>query len=121
MSGEMADGMGDVDVDVDAVVVGAGLAGLRAATELVGSGASVVVLEARDRVGGRAFSHRFADGQWCERGAEFAPGELAASWASLQQSVGRVYLAGEHTDGFAGFMEGALRSGRRAAAVIRNA
>ena len=58
----------------DAVVVGAGLAGLRAATELVAAGADVVVLEARDRVGGRVFSHRFADGQTCERGAEFIDG-----------------------------------------------
>ena len=31
----------------------------------------MVVLEARDRVGGRVFSHHFGDGQTCERGAEF--------------------------------------------------
>ena len=31
---------------------------------------------------------------------------------------GRVFLAGEHADGFAGFMEGAVRSGRRIAAAI---
>ena len=56
---------------VDVVVVGAGLAGLYAATDLVAAGRDVLVLEARDRVGGRVWSHRFADGQWCERGAEF--------------------------------------------------
>lgn len=55
----------------DVVIVGAGLAGLRCAEELVADGADVIVLEARDRVGGRVFSHRFADGQTCERGAEF--------------------------------------------------
>ena len=55
----------------DAIVVGAGLAGLRCATLLVDAGLDVVVLEARNRVGGRVFSHRFGDGQWCERGAEF--------------------------------------------------
>lgn len=38
---------------LDAVVVGAGLAGLRAAEQLVAGGATVAVLEARDRVGGR--------------------------------------------------------------------
>ena len=55
----------------DVVVVGAGLAGLHCAAQLVDAGRDVVVLEARDRVGGRVHSHRFADGQWCERGAEF--------------------------------------------------
>ncbi len=55
----------------DVMIVGAGLAGLRAACDLVSNGLSVIVIEARDRVGGRVFSHRFDDGQWCERGAEF--------------------------------------------------
>lgn len=55
----------------DVIVVGAGLAGLRAATDLVAAGRDVVVIEARDRVGGRVWSHHFDNGQWCERGAEF--------------------------------------------------
>lgn len=56
---------------VDTLVLGAGLAGLRCAADLVAAGREVVVLEARHRVGGRVWSHHFADGQWCERGAEF--------------------------------------------------
>lgn len=55
----------------DVVVIGAGLAGLRVATDLRAAGLEVVVLEARDRVGGRVWSHRFGDGQVAERGAEF--------------------------------------------------
>ena len=61
----------EMDARVDVVVIGAGLAGLRAATDLVAAGREVLVLEARDRVGGRVWSHRFDGGQWCERGAEF--------------------------------------------------
>jgi len=57
------------------VVIGAGLAGLRCATDLVAAGADVVVLEGRDRVGGRVWSHRFDDGQVAERGAEFIDGD----------------------------------------------
>ena len=55
----------------DVVIVGAGLAGLQCATLLSRAGRDVVVLEARDRVGGRVQSHTFPNGQWCERGAEF--------------------------------------------------
>lgn len=57
--------------DVEVIVVGAGLAGLRAATDLVAAGREVLVLEARDRVGGRVWSRALEHGQWCERGAEF--------------------------------------------------
>lgn len=55
----------------DVIVVGAGLAGLRAATDLTAAGQEVLVLEARGRAGGRVWSHHLAHGQWCERGAEF--------------------------------------------------
>jgi monoamine oxidase len=43
--------------DADLVVVGAGLAGLAAARLATARGARVVVLEARDRVGGRTLNH----------------------------------------------------------------
>ena len=61
-----------------AVVVGAGLAGLVAADELQRAGAEVVVLEARDRVGGRVWSRRLDNGAVVEMGAEFIlPGNTA--------------------------------------------
>ena len=55
------------------VVVGAGLAGMRAAIRLRDAGAEVMVLEAGDRAGGRARTVRspFAGGQYAETGAEW--------------------------------------------------
>ena len=40
----------------DCIVVGAGYAGISAAKTLKASGKTVLVLEARDRVGGRAYT-----------------------------------------------------------------
>jgi monoamine oxidase len=56
---------------VDVVVVGAGFAGLSAAHELHKAGRSVVVLEARDRVGGRVWNHGLGGGHVSERGGTF--------------------------------------------------
>ncbi|MGZ4200576.1 MAG: flavin monoamine oxidase family protein [Thermoleophilaceae bacterium] len=55
----------------DVVVVGAGLAGLTAARLIQNAGHSVVVLEARDRVGGRLLNHSIGDGKIAEAGGEY--------------------------------------------------
>jgi monoamine oxidase len=60
----------------DVAVVGAGLAGLSAATAIRAGGRSVIVLEARDRVGGRNFDHVLAPGKVVELGGQWAgPGQ----------------------------------------------
>lgn len=53
---------GHLDGRVDVVIVGAGMAGLTAATMLTAAGSRVAVLEARDRVGGRLLSSAAGSG-----------------------------------------------------------
>lgn len=61
---------------VDVAVVGAGLSGLVAAGELRAAGWAVVVVEARDRVGGRVHAHRWRDGTTVDVGGEWVgPGQ----------------------------------------------
>ena len=64
------------DRRVDVVVIGAGLAGLTTARELEKGGASVCVLEARDRVGGRTLDHPIGGGHVVEGGGQYVgPGQ----------------------------------------------
>jgi monoamine oxidase len=58
-------------VDVEVVVVGAGLAGLVAARDLIARGHSVAVVEARERVGGRVVNMPTADGIMLELGGQW--------------------------------------------------
>jgi monoamine oxidase len=53
------------------VVVGAGLAGLAAARALVAAGVDTLVLEARERVGGRTYTRPAADGTPIDLGAQW--------------------------------------------------
>ena len=72
---------------VDVLVIGAGAAGLAAADVLARAGRSVVILEARDRIGGRCWTRHLPGlGIPVELGAEFIHGEAAATYALLHRA-----------------------------------
>jgi monoamine oxidase len=73
--------------EADVVVIGAGLAGLVSARELTARGASVVVLEARDRVGGRVLNHELAEGKVVEVGGQWI-GPTQDRVAALARQLG---------------------------------
>lgn len=76
---------------VDVLVVGAGAAGLAAARALADAGRRVVVLEARDRIGGRVFTQHVPG---CpapiELGAEFVHGDPPELWAVAEAAALRL-------------------------------
>lgn len=69
----------------DVLVLGAGIAGLAAARALAERGMRPLVLEARDRVGGRIYSLKTSEGV-VELGAEFVHGKNAELWALIEEA-----------------------------------
>ncbi|HEY3190099.1 MAG TPA: flavin monoamine oxidase family protein [Solirubrobacteraceae bacterium] len=89
----------------DVSVVGAGLSGLTTALRLHEAGRSVVVLEARDRVGGRTLNESLGDGKVVELGGQWVgPSHTAirALAAELGIDTFPTHIAGEHLFDFGG-------------------
>jgi monoamine oxidase len=86
-------------LEADVCVVGAGYAGLTAARRLQQGGRSVVVLEARERVGGRIWTQPLADGTPVDRGGAWLAPYHDAAFA-LAREVGvttyPTYVKGAH-------------------------
>ena len=87
------------NVRSDVCVVGAGFAGLTAAWRLAQAGRSVVVLEARDRIGGRVWTDHLSDGTPIDRGgAWLGPGQDRLYALAAEMGIGTypTFVAGDH-------------------------
>src|SRR5215204_5183651 len=84
---------------VDVVVVGAGMAGLIATRDLLAANVSVLVLEARNRVGGRLLNHTLGNGSVVELGGQWV-GPTQDAVLALAKELGLglfpTYVEGEH-------------------------
>ncbi|HRV91885.1 MAG TPA: NAD(P)/FAD-dependent oxidoreductase [Anaerolineae bacterium] len=70
------------EVEHDVIIIGAGAAGLAAAQQLKAAGVTALVLEARNRWGGRIWTdHTYGP---VELGAEFIHGEQASTWQVIR-------------------------------------
>ncbi len=70
----------------DVLVIGAGVAGLTAARVLAEAGLRVLIVEARDRIGGRVWTIRAPSGGPVELGAEFVHGRPPAIFHLIQSA-----------------------------------
>ncbi|MBV9621736.1 MAG: FAD-dependent oxidoreductase [Gammaproteobacteria bacterium] len=101
----------------DAIVIGAGVAGLAAAGELARAGRATLLLEARDRIGGRVWTRSEpALGVPVELGAEFIHGraQLTRDWLA-RAAVGVTDAAERHLT----LQHGVLREGERLFAQVQ--
>jgi monoamine oxidase len=86
----------------DVIVIGAGAAGLAAARVLAEAGRSVLILEARDRIGGRILTVN-SHGEPIELGPEFVHGKPPVSMRLLKEAQLETYeIEGEHVRSDAG-------------------
>jgi monoamine oxidase len=91
--------------EADVIVVGAGLAGLAAARALLAGGAEPLVLEARDRVGGRTLNEDVGDGKVVEVGGEWVgptQDRVAELARELEIDTFPTHIAGQNTLEFNG-------------------
>src|SRR6187431_2904231 len=71
----------------EVIVIGAGGAGLTAAKELMAQGVAVAVLEARDRIGGRAFTESSLGVDW-DRGCSWLHSSDVNPWVGYARANG---------------------------------
>src|SRR5436190_24300923 len=80
------------------LIIGAGAAGLAAARDLSRAGCEVIVLESRDRIGGRVFTLGDSNNSVpIELGAEFIHGKSPAIWDLARAANLKIQAASGHT------------------------
>jgi monoamine oxidase len=117
--------------DLDAVIVGAGVAGLAAARTLMAAHKNVLVVEARDRIGGRAVTDSSTFGFPFDQGAQWIEaGKANPAMAILREASARpvpdrqeqmLFISGKELqqDEYARFEKIAVDASRKIAAALK--
>ncbi|KAG8888167.1 hypothetical protein FRB98_008276 [Tulasnella sp. 332] len=76
-------------IHYDAIIIGGGISGLKAARDLLQDGQNVLVVEARDRLGGRTHTYRSPNrsGVFADIGANFVHGMIGNPMAGLVKDL----------------------------------
>ena len=92
--------------DYQVIVIGAGAAGLATARSLQDAGYEVLILEARDRIGGRVNTDRSFTSHPVELGAEFIHGENVITWDWVKRYKLKTLPAYEDSDRYFMYFNG---------------
>src|SRR5262245_14914806 len=76
----------------DVIVIGAGAAGLAAGRTLIDRGCKAIILEARDRVGGRAWTESASFGVPIDRGCGWLHSADENPWRAIARNLGIAVL-----------------------------
>ena len=90
--------LGQLPTNPDVIVVGAGCAGLTAAKALIAKGASVAVVEARTRIGGRAYTESETFGVPYDHGAAWLHSADINPITPIAEELGYTFVDEENND-----------------------
>ena len=85
--------------DTDVIIIGAGFAGISAARQLKASGVRAIIIESRDRVGGRAYTDTQTLGRRFDRGAYWLHSKAINPLVPLARQDGMNLIESSNSDG----------------------
>ncbi len=96
----------------DVIVIGAGAAGIGAGRVLAKAGIPFLIIEAKDRIGGRAFSDTTSLGHLWDHGCHWFHSADENILRKLAEEIGHKYRATPRTGAMKTFMDGEWKTGR---------
>jgi len=100
-----------MEKEYDAIIIGAGAAGLAAASKLREEGKSFIILEATDHIGGRVMSQTTPDGTVVNTGANWLHGKEQDAMFPIAQELGLTIDTSDEVKNVVSFSNGKAHQG----------